>query len=98
MLGGTTSHYCASAAVTTTEPVGALLMLIVGPLATAIIQMAISRQPKFEADRVGAEIAGTPLGLASAGGGCRRSSRPNRQPTSASPASRPLPPVGDLRA
>jgi heat shock protein HtpX len=45
---------------------GGLLMLILAPLAAALIQSAISRQREFAADRGGAEIAGTPMGLASA--------------------------------
>ena len=45
---------------------GALLMIIVAPIAAMLIQTAISRQREFAADRGGAEIAGTPMGLASA--------------------------------
>ena len=45
---------------------GALLMMIVAPIAAALIQAAISRQREFAADRGGAEIAGTPSGLATA--------------------------------
>jgi heat shock protein HtpX len=48
------------------SPVGALAMAIVAPIAAAVLQMAISRQREFKADRVGAEITGRPLGLASA--------------------------------
>ncbi len=36
------------------------------PVAAALIQMAISRQREFAADRGGADIAGTPTGLAQA--------------------------------
>ncbi|UCC73323.1 MAG: zinc metalloprotease HtpX [Gemmatimonadota bacterium] len=43
-----------------------LAMLILAPLAAFLVQMAISRQMEFRADRVGAEIAGTPRGLAQA--------------------------------
>lgn len=46
--------------------VGALLMLIFAPLAAGLVQMAISRAGEYRADRVGAEIAGSPLGLADA--------------------------------
>ncbi len=48
------------------NPVGALAMAFVAPIAAMIIQMAISRQREFKADRVGAEITGRPLGLARA--------------------------------
>ncbi len=45
---------------------GVLLMLILAPLLAMIVQMAISRGREYEADRVGAEIAGSPMGLARA--------------------------------
>ena len=47
-------------------PIGLILMLILAPLAAMIVQMAISRSREYEADRVGAMIAGDPRGLASA--------------------------------
>ncbi len=43
-----------------------LAMLILAPLAAAFIQASISRQREFAADRGGAEIVGSPTGLASA--------------------------------
>ncbi len=46
-------------------PVGLLLMVIVGPLAAMLVQMAISRSREYEADRLGAEICGDPRWLAS---------------------------------
>ena len=43
-----------------------LAMMILAPLAASLIQMAISRSREYEADRVGAEICGNPIWLASA--------------------------------
>ena len=45
---------------------GLLAMMIFAPLAASLIQMAISRSREYVADRVGAEICGNPLWLASA--------------------------------
>jgi heat shock protein HtpX len=47
-------------------PIGTILLVILAPIAAMIVQMAISRSREYEADRVGAEIAGDPMGLASA--------------------------------
>ena len=46
--------------------VGVLLVAIVAPLAAMLVQMAISRAREYEADRIGAEICGKPIWLASA--------------------------------
>ncbi len=46
--------------------IGVLLMAILGPLMAMVVQMAISRGREYEADRIGAEICGHPLWLASA--------------------------------
>jgi heat shock protein HtpX len=46
--------------------IGALAMIILAPLAAALIQMAISRQREFAADSFGGELCGNPLKLASA--------------------------------
>jgi len=47
-------------------PLGAILIMIVAPLAAMLVQMSISRTREFEADREGALISGRPLWLASA--------------------------------
>ena len=46
--------------------VGVLLVALLAPLAAMLVQMAISRTREYAADRVGAEISGRPLWLASA--------------------------------
>ena len=45
---------------------GALIVMLVGPIAAAMVQMAISRTREYSADRMGGEICGNPLWLASA--------------------------------
>jgi heat shock protein HtpX len=48
------------------NPLAALLVFILAPIAAMLIQMAISRQREFKADAVGAQICGRPLALAGA--------------------------------
>ncbi len=48
------------------NPIVLIAMSIIAPMAAMIVQMAISRQNEFQADRTGAEIAGGPRGLANA--------------------------------
>jgi len=46
--------------------IGGLLMIIIAPLAAALIQMAISRSREYQADATGAKICGNPIWLANA--------------------------------
>jgi heat shock protein HtpX len=46
--------------------IGVLVMLIVAPIAAMLIQLAISRSREYAADKRGAQIAGTPIGLSHA--------------------------------
>ena len=66
------------------NPIAMLATAILAPIAAMLIQAAISRQREFAADRRGAEIAGTPMGLAQA---LRRIEAAARQiPLDANPA------------
>jgi heat shock protein HtpX len=66
------------------NPIALLAMALVAPLAAGLIQAAISRQREFAADRGGADIAGSPMGLAQA---LRRIDAAARQvPLDANPA------------
>jgi heat shock protein HtpX len=66
------------------NPIALLATIFLAPLAAGLIQASISRQREFAADRGGAAIAGTPMGLANA---LRRLDAASRQiPMETSPA------------
>jgi heat shock protein HtpX len=48
------------------NPIAAIALMILGPLAAGVIQMAISRTREFDADEDGATLTGDPMALANA--------------------------------
>jgi heat shock protein HtpX len=49
-----------------TNPIAAIILAIVAPIAAMLVQMAVSRSREFQADATGARVAGKPWGLAKA--------------------------------
>jgi heat shock protein HtpX len=78
------------------NPIAGIAMLILGPLAASLIQMAISRQREFKADAVGAEICGKPLALA--GALQKLDAYAKKIPMDVAPAAAPLAQVNPLAA
>ncbi|MEM8633783.1 MAG: zinc metalloprotease HtpX [Pseudomonadota bacterium] len=58
--------------------ISGLLIMFLAPMAAGLVQMAISRSREYEADRVGAEICGNPIWLASALEKIERGARSSR--------------------
>jgi heat shock protein HtpX len=78
------------------NPIAALAMMILAPIAAMFIQFAISRQREFKADAVGAQISGKPLHLANAL--IKLDNYAKRIPMHVAPAAAPLAQVNPLQA
>ncbi|CAN5795470.1 zinc metalloprotease HtpX [soil metagenome] len=78
------------------HPFAQIALLLLAPLGAVVIQMAVSRQREFEADRVGALILGRPVPLARAL--VRLDSMARQIPMDVAPAAAPLAQVNPLAA
>lgn len=78
------------------NPLAALALVVLAPIAALLVHMAVSRTMEYRADRLGAEISGNPLGLA---GALRRLEAYAKQvPLEVNPAAAHLCIVNPLRA
>jgi heat shock protein HtpX len=78
------------------HPFAQLALMLLAPMGAMLIQMAVSRQREYEADRVGALILGRPLPLARALE--RLDAMARRIPMQVAPAAAPLAQVNPLAA
>jgi heat shock protein HtpX len=78
------------------HPFAQLAVILLAPIGAMLIQMAVSRQREFEADRVGALILGRPMPLAHAL--VRLDAMARRIPMQVAPAAAPLAQVNPLAA
>jgi heat shock protein HtpX len=78
------------------HPFAQLAVILLAPIGAMLIQMAVSRQREFEADRVGALILGRPMPLAHAL--VRLDAMARRIPMQVAPAAAPLAQVTPLAA
>jgi heat shock protein HtpX len=78
------------------HPFAQIAVMLLAPIGAMLIQLAVSRQREFEADRVGALILGRPLPLAHAL--VRLDAMARRIPMQVAPAAAPLAQVNPLAA
>ena len=78
------------------HPFAQIALMLLAPIGAMVIQMGVSRQREFEADRVGAQILGRPMPLANAL--VRLDAMARRIPMQVAPAAAPLAQVNPLAA